>query len=75
METGMEPAHRSGNARGCGRHRQIHRLALHGDRVKRQFDGVLGELSGVLGIVPHEFVDERGIGSWLRECELIEYGP
>jgi hypothetical protein len=48
---------------------------MRGDRVKRQLDGVLCEIRGVLGIVPHEFVDERGVGSWLRERELIEYVP
>jgi hypothetical protein len=45
------------------------------DRVKRQLDGILCEISGVLGIVAHEFVNERGVGSWLRERELIEYVP
>jgi hypothetical protein len=29
----------------------------------------------MLGIAPHEFVDERGVGSWLGERKLIEYVP
>jgi hypothetical protein len=43
------------------------------DRVKRQLDGILCELGGVLGIGAHEFIKERGVGSWLHERELIEY--
>jgi hypothetical protein len=46
-----------------------------GDRVKRQLNGLLCEIRGILGVVPHEFVDERGVGSRLRERELIEYVP
>jgi hypothetical protein len=48
---------------------------MRADRVKRQLDGILCQIRGILGIVAYEFVDERGVGSRLRECEFIEYVP
>jgi hypothetical protein len=53
----------------------IYRLVSCSDGLKRQLDGVRCEISGVLGIVTHEFVDERGVGNWLRKRELIQDVP